>query len=148
MSINDGAVSVAVSTKVRSLMAERRVTGEEVAAKTGLTPQALSRRRTGATVWRIDELDAVADCLGVELEDLIAAAKASTRGQSQMDGRSADPHLVQTGQVSRYAVRDSNPEPADMCSAPARLSRLTLTNPPHESFASHDRAAPLLSLCA
>lgn len=58
-------------SNVRAEMARMGVTQVQLAAHLDMAQAAVSRRLTGATPWRIDELQAVAAFLGVPVTTLL-----------------------------------------------------------------------------
>ena len=67
----------AVCANIRAEMARSGLTQQDIAARIGKTRQAVSRRLTGLTEFRLDELEQIADLLGMPLEELtrdVAAA--------------------------------------------------------------------------
>lgn len=63
---------------VRAEMARRRLSQERIAAAIGLSRSALQRRIAGQSAFRIDELRAIADLLGVPVTALIEGQPAMT----------------------------------------------------------------------
>lgn len=59
---------------IRVLIASRHTTIVALAKHLSLTPQAVQRRLTGRTQWRLDELESAADHLGTDLTGILAAA--------------------------------------------------------------------------
>lgn len=60
-----------VASRVRDAMAERGITGVELAKRLGVTQPYMSRRLTGAVEFRASELESVARALGVPLTRLL-----------------------------------------------------------------------------
>lgn len=63
-----------VACTVRARMAERRVTQAAVAQRLGMSQAAVSRRLSGSVAFDVNELDAVADLVGVPVTDLLERA--------------------------------------------------------------------------
>lgn len=70
-------LSVRVAARVRGLAAEQGVTQMQVAEHLGLAQTAVSKRFRGVTPWPLDELERMAELLGVDLPDLIGYALAA-----------------------------------------------------------------------
>lgn len=63
-----------IGSRVRGLMAEKRVTQEQAAAALGLSQVAVSRRLSGSVPFDVNELKAVADLLDEPLSSLTEVA--------------------------------------------------------------------------
>jgi len=72
------AISETIAATIRAELARRKLTQEGLAAALGLSQPNVSRRLAGATPWNVEELAAVADLFGMEVRDLLPAAKAVT----------------------------------------------------------------------
>ena len=66
-----GTYAEMVAARVRSVAAEKRVTGVALAHRLGISPMAMSRRMTGHIPFAVDELARVAQALGVGIQDLL-----------------------------------------------------------------------------
>ena len=65
-SIND-----LVAEEIRALLARRRMSASDLARHTGMTQRAISRRLTGEKIIDVDDLQRIADVLGVDITDLL-----------------------------------------------------------------------------
>jgi len=63
-----------VSAEIRAEMARQKITQNVLAQRLGWSRAALSRRVTGGTGWTVNELQAVAEQLGVTLPGLVTAS--------------------------------------------------------------------------
>lgn len=59
--------------EIRVILARRRMSAAELSRRTGIRQQALSRRMTGETAFDLDDLERIADVLGVAVTDLLPA---------------------------------------------------------------------------
>ena len=60
-----------MARRVRGLLAEHRVTGFELARRTGWSQAYVSRRIRGKVAWRADDLPVIAEALGIDAADLL-----------------------------------------------------------------------------
>jgi transcriptional regulator with XRE-family HTH domain len=74
--------SLLVSTKVRGVMAEKRLTQTALAQHLNMPQAAVSDRLRGRTQWRFDELVDVAQILEVPLERVLPLDELATRRAS------------------------------------------------------------------
>lgn len=65
-----------VGSNVRAEMARRDLTQQRLASEIGMAQQSLSRRLRGDTPLTVDELQAIADVLGVPAAALLEAGAA------------------------------------------------------------------------
>lgn len=72
--------TVADRVRKRILLAE--VSQEELGLKIGLSQPAISRRMTGTMPWRLDELEKLADALGLHLAELLDGSPLGTPVES------------------------------------------------------------------
>lgn len=68
-----------VAAELRSTMARRRITGEYVAAQLGKSRAYVSRRLGGMTCVDLDDLEAIAEAIGVSPDSLLEPALAELR---------------------------------------------------------------------
>lgn len=66
-----GRLRARTAEEIRVLLARRRMSAAELARRTGIRQQALSRRMTGETAWDVDDLEVIATALGVTVFDLL-----------------------------------------------------------------------------
>lgn len=95
--------AVAVSRRVRGLMAEQRMKGRDLAKALAISPTAFSRRSTGELPFSLDEIEQLAELLG--------STEAYLLGFT--DERSPRPASGRGLLGDQYAMRDLNPQPAD-----------------------------------
>lgn len=91
-------LSAVVASNIRAEAARRGWRQLDLARALGVTPTTISRKWLGVRLWQLDELEDVAEALGVSVPDLLR----------------------------RYTARDSNPEPADMRHGVVRRPALAL----------------------
>ena len=82
--------SAALRLEVRAIMAQREITGQQLAAALGKSQPAISDRLRGRTSWTIDETDELEYVFGLEPGELLRRVEAVT-----------------------CALRGSNPGPTD-----------------------------------
>jgi predicted transcriptional regulator len=63
-----------VTAKVRATIAELGISGVELSRRLGVTQSYMARRLSGDVPWRVGELDAVAQALGVPVTQFLASA--------------------------------------------------------------------------
>jgi transcriptional regulator with XRE-family HTH domain len=64
-----GPLAKAVSSQVKVLMAEHRITAQDLAKKAGLSRSYLGKRLRDESSFTVNDIDAICEALGVELED-------------------------------------------------------------------------------
>lgn len=75
--MNDTAIAVRgrlrerTAEEIRALLARRRISAAELARRTGLKQSTLARRMTGETAFDVDDLELIAEVLGVSVADLL-----------------------------------------------------------------------------
>lgn len=65
-----GRLSEHVAEELRVLLARRRMSGAELARRTGIKQSTMSRRMTGETPFDTNDLEAIAGVLGIDVADL------------------------------------------------------------------------------
>lgn len=76
------------------LLARQKMSGAELGRRAGIKQSSISRRLTGETAFDMDDLEAIADVLGVEVGDLLpksVGAGRTLKAGKGTAGRSADP---------------------------------------------------------
>ena len=63
-----GPLARAVSAQVRALMAEHRITAQDLAKKAGLSRSYLGKRIRDESSLTVNDIDAICEALGVDLE--------------------------------------------------------------------------------
>jgi transcriptional regulator with XRE-family HTH domain len=121
-------LSEQVAEEVRALLARRRMSGRQLASQLGVSPSWVSYRLTGAQPIDVNDMQRIADALGVAVIQLLPASARRT-GASQGAGRtsgtadlndssgqlirSADDRLVVNGQPiirqRRHVVAGAGP---------------------------------------
>jgi transcriptional regulator with XRE-family HTH domain len=74
--------SLIVSTKIRGVMAEKRISQTALAEHIDMPQAAVSDRLRGRTLWRFDELVDVAQALDVPLERILPLDELAGRRAS------------------------------------------------------------------
>lgn len=69
-----GRLRERAAEEIRVILARRRMSAAELARRTGMRQQNLSRRMTGETAFDLDELEVIANALGVKVSDLVSDA--------------------------------------------------------------------------
>jgi transcriptional regulator with XRE-family HTH domain len=86
-----------VAEEIRVLLARRKMSGAELARRTGIKQSTMSRRMTGETAFDMDDLEAIAAVLDIQLGDLFP----SQDGRSSRDFEFAPAErAVTVGQAS------------------------------------------------
>ena len=68
-----GRLSEIVSEEVRAWMARRGIRQAQLAEALGISQQSVSMRLTGRTSWNVDDLEPVAQLLGVSVSQLLTS---------------------------------------------------------------------------
>ncbi|GAA4681171.1 helix-turn-helix domain-containing protein [Phytohabitans rumicis] len=76
-----GRLRERAAEEIRVILARRRMSAAELARKTGIRQQNLSRRMTGETAFDLDDLEVIANALGIKVADLI---RESEQGPQDM----------------------------------------------------------------
>jgi transcriptional regulator with XRE-family HTH domain len=71
-------VTTTINANLRAEMARRSITQVRLAAMTGISQPALSRRLTGEAEWTLTEIISVAEALGCPLTSLLPVAVAAS----------------------------------------------------------------------
>lgn len=117
------SLSARVAEEIRVALVRRRMSGKRLAHETGMSQSAISARLTGVTPIDLNELEKIADVLGVDLRDLLPA-RARDGGTTNARYRQtavtapgyADPNL--TDRPPTYPLNDRSP-----ALAPAQRAR-------------------------
>ena len=88
-------LSQRVARRLRGALAENRIAQTDLAKALHLPQQNVSRRILGQTPFTLDELELLAQVLGVPLDAVLGVGDFAERS------------------IGLCAIRDSNPEPAD-----------------------------------
>lgn len=78
-----------VAEEVRALLARRRLNGAKLAESIGRSEMYVSRRLRGETAFDLDDLQRIADVLGVSPTDLLPPAGPKAASLTYPDGRHA-----------------------------------------------------------
>lgn len=70
-------LNASVAAEVRAELGRQQITQHQLAARLGWAPALLSRRLTGRTPLRTDDIERIAQVLGVPLSQLIPVEGAS-----------------------------------------------------------------------
>lgn len=60
-----------VAEEIRVILARKRMSGAELARRTGIKQSTISRRMTGETAFDMDDLEIIAEVLEVDVADLM-----------------------------------------------------------------------------
>lgn len=75
-----------VAEEIRALLARRRISASELARRLGVNQPYISRRLTGETAADVDDLQRIADALGVAVADLLPSSASERRGLRTVEG--------------------------------------------------------------
>ena len=103
-----------VAAEIRALLGRRGMSQSQLSQVIGISQPQLSKRLKGLIPFDLDELVLLADYFGVSVGSLF--------GEMTNTPRPGGP-----GGGGRYAIRDSNPEPADLEQFRNRRSSATAT---------------------
>jgi transcriptional regulator with XRE-family HTH domain len=79
--------------EIRVLLARKRMSAAELARRTGIKQSTMARRMTGETAFDLDDLEAIAVVLEVEVTDLLPKPALLTELRSE-SAKPADRHVV------------------------------------------------------
>lgn len=72
-----GRLRERAAEELRVVLARKRMSGSELARRTGMKQPYLSRRMTGEIAFDLDDLEVIASALGIKVQDLIAGPGSS-----------------------------------------------------------------------
>lgn len=108
MAVNTkGQVRAAVAEEVRALLARRRVSGVQLAARIGCSQPYLSRRLNAEITFDVDDLQRIAEALEVEHPDLHPGGRG--RDARRDPGTAGAQRATWTGQRWRCTLRGCVP---------------------------------------
>jgi transcriptional regulator with XRE-family HTH domain len=67
----------AVAAEIRRLVADRNLSGRALAQRTGIPQRSLARKLAGVTAFDLNDLQVLAEVLGVRVTDLVSWAESS-----------------------------------------------------------------------
>ena len=76
-----GSLRERAAEEIRVLLARRRVSAAELARQTGMKQSTLARRMTGEIAFDLDDLEKIADVLGVSVTDLLPRSARDGAGE-------------------------------------------------------------------
>jgi transcriptional regulator with XRE-family HTH domain len=118
-----GSLRERTAEEIRVLLARRRMSAAELARRTGMKQSTMARRMTGETAFDLDDLEAIANVLGVAVIDLLP-------GAAQGAGQPTTPRYVKVAEraAARRPIdnRPANNKPTGP-PAPRRTSRVPRT---------------------
>lgn len=100
-----------VAEEIRVLLARRRMSGAELARRTGIKQSTMSRRMTGETAFDMDDLEAIAAVLDVEVGDLIPRSIDKGVGRNFEEAPADAAVTIGQGSVDLVNRVIPNPEP-------------------------------------
>jgi transcriptional regulator with XRE-family HTH domain len=71
--------------ELRVILARRRMSAAELARRTGIKQSTMARRMTGETAFDLDDLELIAEALGIEIADLFPPSGGATTTRSVSD---------------------------------------------------------------
>jgi len=110
----------------------------ELARRTGIKQSTMSRRMTGETAFDMDDLEVIADALGVEVADLMPKSARAGGGDFKdlyLPASFSDGPVSRSADVDRVAPRSASPfgQPARRDpSRPRGRDRVKGRRPPHQ----------------
>jgi transcriptional regulator with XRE-family HTH domain len=113
---DDGAaLSDVVATRIRGLMAEKRLTQADVSRALNVGRSGVSDRLTGVKPVNLNELPALAELLGTSIDYLLGLTNDRSPRRATAGGGSMFVLPERTSGLSSAlrACRDSNPKPSD-----------------------------------
>lgn len=72
--VRRGQLREGTAEEIRVLLARRRISAAELARRAGMKQSTLARRMTGEIAFDLDDLEVIADVLGVTILDLLPSA--------------------------------------------------------------------------
>lgn len=105
----------------------RRLTQTEAAAALGMGQSSLNKKLNGDHKWSLDELLSASRYFSIPVAELLPGDDYEPRSRMRAVGDDEAPGREATG-GKKYAIRDSNPEPADLKHHPiSTLARALVT---------------------
>lgn len=98
-------LSEAVAEEIRVLLARRRMSAAKLAERIGWKQQYIARRMVGAQSFDLDDLEAIAEGLGVQIIDLFPDRARATRDYLGPDARPVVPRPAPIPAISRRPPR-------------------------------------------
>ena len=83
------AYNQAVADEVRAVLARKRIQRKDVAAEFGWSRNFINKRVAGEVSWGIPDLTALCDFLGVDVAELLGAAKKAALAARHDEGEIA-----------------------------------------------------------
>jgi DNA-binding Xre family transcriptional regulator len=97
------SLTVGVAEEVRSLMGRRKVTGAQLAKRLGVSAAWVSYRVNGLVSPSVDDLERIAEALGVEIVDLIPRSRRQVTVTSINPPLNRPPNRPHGGRPVTYA---------------------------------------------
>jgi transcriptional regulator with XRE-family HTH domain len=116
--------------EIRVLLARRMMSAAELARRTGMKQSTLARRMTGETAFDLDDLEAIAQALGVAVQELLPSAETVAKsGQAEFGYRLevAGPRM---GDPKPARPRDNRPPGRAVGAPPPSVRRTALIDRP------------------
>lgn len=124
-----------VAEEVRALLARRQMNGAKLAAAIGRSEMYVSRRLRAETAFDLDDLQRIAEVLGVAPLDLLPRTVGTPNAHYPSVARSSDPHRPATP-----ASRPTGPKPGGstrpVSAIPASRRRPAPTRPGNRPMAA------------
>lgn len=92
--------------EIRVILARKRMSGAELARRTGIKQSTMSRRMTGETAFDLDDLEAIAEVLEVDVADLLPRMVGAASGPA-----GTDQELKKNLAPAQVPVRNDNVRP-------------------------------------
>lgn len=129
--VKPGQLRERTAEEIRALLGRRRISGAELARRTGMKQPYLSRRMTGELAFDLDDLEVIARELGVSVLDLL--------GGKGVQPTVPDVAVAERLILDQLKLRPAVPMRIPGMRRPARVETDPL--PAHQSFGSHDLVA-------
>lgn len=95
--------------EIRVILARRRMSAAELARRTGIRQQNLSRRMTGETAFDLDDLEVIANALDIRVEDLLRGESPGVQATRECLSMAVHPMNAPPARLTVDRPRDSRP---------------------------------------
>lgn len=99
-----GRLRERTAEEIRALLARRRISAAELARRTGLKQSTLARRMTGETAFDLDDLELIAEVLGVQVTDLLPRSEGASIRKRNMSERPSNVRPADNRPTSRGPI--------------------------------------------
>lgn len=127
--VRRGQLREGTAEEIRVLLARRRISAAELARRAGMKQSTLARRMTGEIAFDLDDLEAIADVLGVTILDLLPSAMVRPNNRSGAVTSQTAPAADRTTPERPRRPRQPNGRPAGESTRPASSVRPSQRRP-------------------